>query len=469
MPADVVASPLDSAAPVSAPVRPPEPRIPTTPHRAAPSVPSTVVERPAEAEPLASRPVWGSAPATAPSTTTDDVADDVTAEPAPDENTADDGWGLLAGKATDTGHVAKPKRRKRQHRARTFVVMTVVLAMVVGVGYVLVSSLHLFSKSSGVTDYTGEGETPVDVTVRTGDAGVTIANTLYAAEVVASPKAFVDACKASSDCGSIQPGTYTVKTHMSAAAALSALLNPSNRKSGRLTIPEGWTAKQIVERIASTTNIPVEDLNAAIEAARTDPASLGLPPDAVTNPAVLNPVEGWLFPTTYDVPPDATAVQVLTMMVDKTKSVLTAENVPQDQWERVLTVASIIEREVSTDEYRPMVARAIQNRLDKGIPLQADATTAYSLDKSALTLTSDELNDTSNPYNTRRVLGLPPGPIGSPREASIAAVLHPATGDWLYWCTVNLDTGETKFTADYAEFGTFKAELNAWLAANPQS
>ncbi len=371
-----------------------------------------------------------------------------------------DSWALFPGEADDP--VTKPKRPARQHRVRTFVVMTVVLAMVVGVGYIVVTSFNFFGGGSGVSDYAGEGDGAVDVTVRSGDSGTAIAKTLHEADVIATEKAFIDACRASSDCQSIQPGTYTLKTRMSAAAALAALLNPDNRKSGRVTIPEGLTAAQIVERVSTSTGLPLADLNAAI----ADPASLGLP-------AGVAGVEGWLYATTYDVDPDATAAEVLTMMVDKTKEVLTAKQVPQDQWQTVLTKASIIEEEAGRAEDRPLMARAIENRLASGMLLQIDATVEYGAGRSVADMTGDEWiaarTDTTNPYNTYVHSGLPPGPIASPGASSIDAVLAPAEGGWVFWLTVNPVTKETKFAVDYEGHNANLAELQAWRDANQQA
>ena len=446
------------------PVRTPEPHSPTS-RRAVPvpSASQTGVEpvrptvrevagdqRSADRLPTADRS-WPPSVADAPS------------EPVPADPTAGDGWALFSDQPS-ADPVAQPKRPVRRHRARTFVVMTVVLAMVIGVGYVVATSLNLFATSSGgVSDYTGEGEGPVDVTVRKGDSGAAIARTLYDAEVVATQKAFVDVCRASSDCQSIRPGTYTLKKRMSAAAALAALLNPNNLKSGKLTIAEGKTATQIVEQISIKTGIPVADLNAAI----ADPASIGLPPEAGEI------VEGWLYPTTYDVDPDATATQVLKMMVDKTVEVLTAKEVPQSDWQRVLIQASIVEREggINTEtgeDYRPAIARALQNRLDIGKPLEVDATTIYG-NPDPDTPVSEKNKDAGNPYNTYKHTGLPPGPIASPGEVAIDAVLHPADGSWIYWVTINYQTRDTRFADTYPEHQQNVALLREWYNQQTQS
>ena len=104
--------------------------------------------------------------------------------------------------------------------------------------------------------------------------------------------------------------------------------------------------------------------------------------------------------------------------------------------------------------------KELYNRLAKGIPLQLDTTVLYALQRTDPPPSSAELKINS-PYNTYRIAGLPPGPINSPGEQAISAVLAPAPGPWLYYVTVDLKTGETKFTDSYKEFLTFKAELKA--------
>jgi UPF0755 protein len=124
-----------------------------------------------------------------------------------------------------------------------------------------------------------------------------------------------------------------------------------------------------------------------------------------------------------------------------------------------MTIASLVESEVNRPEDRGKVARVIYNRLETDATdglLQIDATVNYALGRDlGLALTEEDL-DVDSPYNTRKFPGLPPGPIESPGDAAIEAAVNPADGDWVYYVTVNLDTGETKFTEDYDEFLRYK-------------
>jgi len=285
-----------------------------------------------------------------------------------------------------------------------------------------------------------------------------MASALVEAGVVASAKAFNTAFAANPQSGSIQPGTYRMLLEMKASDAVTALLNPSSRVSFKVTVPEGLSRDQIVAKINEKTLIPVADLEAAL----ADPASIGLPAEANGN------AEGWLFPATYDVQPGATAASVLSQMTAQTVAVLTQKGVPQDQWEDLLTRASLVEREARLPEDRPKIARAIQNRLDKEMPLDIDSSVAYGAKKPGTAVTTDDLADANNPYNTYKHLGLPPSPIASPGTASIDAVMSPADGPWLFWVTVNLDTGETLFADTYDEHQANVEKLREWQGANGQ-
>lgn len=355
-------------------------------------------------------------------------------------------------------------RQRKHRRRRSVVVMLLALVLVGGAAFVVWSVFGgLFSGGGGeeqtVSDYPGPGSGEVQVTVAAGDTGGAIGQTLVDAGVVATVGAFTDAYAANPAATGIQPGTYQLLLEMKAGDAVNALLDPANRVSNRVTIPEGYTAAQIYERVYEITSIPVADL----EAAAADPAAIGLPAEAGGK------VEGWLFPATYEVEPGSTAASVLSQMVARTVSVLTEKGVAQDQWETVLNKASIVEREGKLDEDRAKMARAIQNRLDIGMPLQIDAIVAYGLGKSGTELTYADTRDAQppyNPYNAYKVAGLPPTPIANPGEVSIDAVLNPADGPWLFWVTVNLDTGETKFAETLPEHEENRDELRAWQEAN---
>jgi UPF0755 protein len=213
----------------------------------------------------------------------------------------------------------------------------------------------------------------------------------------------------------------------------------------------------------------------------TDSASIGLPVEeveaAVKDPAAYGvkaqSLEGWLFPATYTFDPDVTATQVIQAMVDRTVTALDDAGVPADQRERILTVASIIEKEARYEDDFYKVSRVIENRLDPSISdtngkLQMDSTAQYPFaDREGGTSSRAEELEDDNPWNTYVNPGLPVTPIANPGELAIKAALEPAEGPWQYFVTVNLDTGETVFSATFAEHEKAVAQYQKWCRDNP--
>jgi len=363
------------------------------------------------------------------------------------------------------GRAARRDRaeRKRRRRRRTAIAVTVSVLLVIGLGvgaYVLIRPLFDGRDTPAADDFPGPGSGSVSVTISEGATGAAMGDSLVEAGVVASRQAFVEAFSANPDAPQIQPGTYELMTEMRAEDAVAALLNPANKSELRITVPEGWRASQIFERIASVAQIPLEE----VEAAAQDRAAIGLPEQAAENP------EGWFAATTYILEPDADATQILAAMVAQTTSTLASYQVPVEQQHEVLTKASIIEHEVNRDEDRGKVARVLENRLANcsgdGL-IGMDSTINYGVGRSGGVPERSELTNADNPYNTRIHPGLPPTPIGAPGAAAIEAVLDPPEGDWCYFVTVDLDTGETRFTGDYSEHLQNQELFRQWLANNP--
>jgi UPF0755 protein len=346
--------------------------------------------------------------------------------------------------------------RQRRRRRRGGFAFGVALLLLVGGGYaVWAYVVPMFPSNQQVaSDYPGPGHGDVQVIVKPGDTGAAIGATLVQKSVILSTKAFTKALTANPAGKSIQPGTYKLQLEMPAAAAVAALLDPVNRVELKFTIPEGLRVTQILEKIAGT-GIPLADL----QKAAADPAALGVPAAAGGN------LEGWLFPATYTYQPGTNPVDILAPMVAKTIAILDQHQVAEADRETVLIKASIVEKEGKLDVDRGKIAQVIENRLSHAQPLGMDSTLVYGLNKSGLQLTQADV-DGNNPYNTAHTLGLPPGPIASPGIPSIEAVLNPTPGPWLFFVTINPDTGETLFTDNYSQHLKNKALYDQWLATH---
>ena len=176
-------------------------------------------------------------------------------------------------------------------------------------------------------------------------------------------------------------------------------------------------------------------------------------------------LEGFLFPATYQVPPDklTDAQALVNQMVAafnqaaETSGLADAPNLLKGEAGKTtitpydaLIVASLVEAEAKLPEDRPKIARVIYNRLARGMSLGFDTSVVYAMQDRQAPLTQSQL-DTDSPYNTRKFTGLPPTPINSPGQASIDAALHPADGDWLYFVLCQED-GSQCFSDNIADF-----------------
>ncbi len=345
--------------------------------------------------------------------------------------------------------------RGRPSVLRRLVVIVLALAVIgggVGVAYkVLRPVVEGFLASN---DYPGPGTGEVRVTIDAGSNGTAIAQALADKDVVKSSKAFVDAAGNDPRSAGIQPGIYTMKKQMKASDALALLVDPKNRLVTRVVIPEGLWASEIYAKLSAASGIPVSEY---VQAAK-QVDQLGLPPSAKGN------IEGYLFPASYEFGSTSTALDQLKQMVAESTKRLEALGISPDRMERVVTVASLVEGEAKIEADRSKVARVVENRLAAKMSLGFDSTVNYIFRKRGVP--TQAMLDSKSPYNTRRFPGLPPGPISNPGESALRAAAQPVAGPWLYFVTVNLDTGETKFAATYEEHQRNVAQFQKWCTDN---
>lgn len=336
-------------------------------------------------------------------------------------------------------------------------IIKVVIALAIA-GFAVFKLIGLFG---GAPDFKGPGHDSVQIEIVDGDSIAKIGNTLKSAGVVKSVDAFTSAANGYPDSKKISSGFYNMKLEMKAIDAVTWLLDPKSKVVAKVVIPEGKRASAIYKIVSDATGIPVSEF----EAIAANPVDLPLP--AYAN----GKVEGFLFPATYDFPPNTTALLAMQTMVKKYNSVVkdlgldaAATAVGKTPYE-ILTIASIMEVEGHPRDF-DKVARVIYNRLALPMRLQMDSTVNYGLGKEDVILTTALLKQ-DTPFNMYLHDGLPPTPIGNPGVASIKAALAPATGDWLYFITTNLKTQETKFTASETEFLKWKDEFLAYCDATP--
>lgn len=346
-------------------------------------------------------------------------------------------------------HTRSRRRANRDRSRRTGASCLAVLlagAVLLAAAFFAFGSLRsLLPGASEPSDYEGAGHGTVEVEITSGQSGSEIGESLVEAGVVKSTSSFTSVAATQPDkAAAIQPGTYSMRQEMSAASAFDRLLDPEARIAKGVTLSEGLWRSEIYPKLSKATGVPVADYEKAEKSAQ-----LELPAEAGGD------VEGWLFPSTYEFEKGTSAVEQLNQMIRMTTDQLTEAKVARRDWERTLTVASIVEGEAGAAD-RGKVARVVENRLeDVNGPtvgmLQMDSTIHYMLQKRGTVTTSDKERNTDSPYNTYKNKGLPPGPINNPGADAIEAAGNPDEGDWLFFVTVDPESGETKFTADEAQ------------------
>ena len=311
---------------------------------------------------------------------------------------------------------APRRRRRRRKSGRGKGVLAVLIAVLLVAGIVgggAVIALGGLSKikdkfsSAAAPDYPGPGSGQVVVEVKSGDTAADLARTLVDEGVVKSTKAFLTVAYASPDASKLQPGFYQLQRRMSASDALATVLDPAARVQSRVTLPEGLRLDETLQRLVKETRLPLKDYKAAI---RARGEKLGLPAYAKGNP------EGFLYPATYDVPPDATVDDVLRQLFAAYAT--NADKVGVERTNRkpeeIVTIASLVEAEARKPEDFGKVARVVYNRLKAGMPLQFDSTVNYALKADKTIVTYEDLGADS-PYNTYKNTG---PPCRSPRDCA---------------------------------------------------
>jgi UPF0755 protein len=282
----------------------------------------------------------------------------------------------------------------------------------------------------------------VQLTIRKGSSFREAAESLSAHGLVRSTRIFSLYAKLRRRDRSLRWGTYVLRPGMSWEQMLDAL------RLGRgvihtVTIPEGLSIADIEPLLMDALDLTQDSLEAAVR----DTALLHRL--HVPTPTL----EGYLFPDTYTFPDKFSARDAVRMMVDRFEHEWKPEWTDRARAMKltrhgIITLASIVEREVRKDEERPVVAAVYLNRLKIGMPLMADPTVTYALGKKPGRVLLRDLR-VKSPYNTYLRVGLPPGPIGSPGVASIRASLYPAKVPYRFF--VAAPDGHHEFRRTYAE------------------
>jgi len=260
----------------------------------------------------------------------------------------------------------------------------------------------------------------------------------------------------------LKAGTHKLTAGMDYERIILELRQSPGVPSAKVTIPEGANIDRIAVILQDKIGLSAADFKAYAEAAA---------PDFVTQYPFLagaydDSLEGFLFPDTYQFSVSISAPEVCAQMLARFQSVYGGLPAPAAgaanrdfSPAQYVTIASLVEKEVSVPAERPLVASVIYNRLDRSMKLQLCSTVQFLLpdpSKNKLRLTTEDLA-TPSPYNTYLNSGLPPGPIANPGKAALQAALNPARTDYLYFVLTGKDGSQT-FASTAAEFEAAKAK-----------
>jgi len=332
------------------------------------------------------------------------------------------------------------KRRRPPTRIRRLIVLTLLTAVAAYAYWALAVPM-------------GRGPEKA-FTVTAGQSSRAIAASLQQQGIIKSRVAFLGLAYVTRKYRQLQSGEYRFSPRLTPAEVLDALYRGRHRAWVMLTIPEGFTLRQIGNAMTRA-KLAGADRFASLPAAALDP-QFPLPPSGL---------EGYLFPDTYRVRGEATPAEIAEQMLRRFREVVWnglfhgQASYEGRRVNDIIILASLVEGEAKLDRERPVIAGVLMNRLQRGQRLECDATVQYLLgvDRKQRLLYKDL--ELESPYNTYRHAGLPPGPICSPGKASIEAAMRPATVPYLYY--VARPDGSHVFSETFADHQAAIARLRS--------
>lgn len=323
----------------------------------------------------------------------------------------------------------KKKRNKKPLVIFLSFLLAVVLILILGLFWVKIT---IASPNSAIAE-------KKLVKIEEGQGTQEIAGKLSEAGVLKNSFVFVLYLKYQKMAANIQAGEYEIPQNLT-MIQLAGMITAGKTASTKITIPEGWTIAQIADYLEKNKVVSKEDFTSATKKKYNNDFLADKPADA--------DLEGYLYPDTYLLSVRPTADEIVKKMLENFGKKLTPEirakiKTSNMSTYEVITLASVVEREVANTEDRKIVAGIFLNRLNSDMPLESCATIQYILGENKKQFTYEETRTPSS-YNTYINVGLPKGPIGNPSIDSIEAVLGPQKTDYNYFLTGN--DGKTYFS-----------------------
>ncbi|MFJ6948389.1 endolytic transglycosylase MltG [Streptomyces wuyuanensis] len=371
------------------------------------------------------------------------------------------------GEAPRRGGDGRGPTKKKKKGRNGFACLFVALVLVGGAGGASYVGYQFWQGQFGeAPDFDGPGSGSVQVEIALGASGTDIGNALKKAGVVKSVDAFISAQNDNPRGTRIQDGVYTLKKGMSAEEAVKAMLDPNNRNA--LSIAEGARNAAIYQLIDKRLEL---DPGTTKAVALKEAKNLGLPVWAQNHKGVKDPLEGFLYPSTYPVAPGSKPETILKAMVARANQEYGKVDLEakakqlklKNAWE-LITVASLVQAEGKNEYDYKRMAEVIYNRLkptntETNQLLQFDSTFNYLKGQSKIDISVEEITSNQDAYNTYTQRGLPPGPIGNPDLTALNASIAPTSDGWLYFVATD-GKHKTEYAKTHAEFERLKEKFN---------
>ncbi|MEU2792447.1 endolytic transglycosylase MltG [Streptomyces sp. NPDC007100] len=367
----------------------------------------------------------------------------------------------------DERRASRERRGKKSKKRSRMACLIVAGVFVVGGGGVAYFGYDFWKSHFGpAPDFDGEGSGDVQVQIPSGSTVLQMGLILKREGVVKSADAFTEAANENDQGKRLQPGAYSLRKQMSAASAVKLMLDPKSRNG--LTVSEGLRNGKVYELIDTKLHLKPGTTKGV---AAAEAKNLGLPSWANGNPKIKDPLEGFLYPSTYSVSGKAKPADVLKEMVARANREYAKYDLEENARKLnlkspldLITVASLTQAEgITHDDFRKMAA-VVYNRLAPSNTvtnqkLEFDSTYNYLKNQSKIDISTREIRSFDDPYNTYFYKGLPPGPIGNPGEDALKASIDPDdSAKWLFF--ISIDGKKTDFTTNLKDHEKLVAEFN---------
>lgn len=357
---------------------------------------------------------------------------------------------------------AKPFRMWKVILITVAVVITLAIAITGGGAVYIYNNLQPVEASSGAE--------PVIVTIPTGATTQEIGTILEEQGLIRHAGIFSYYVRYQGIGNRLQAGDYRLTPGQTIDEILDTLVQGKTYvETFTFTIPEGFTVRQIADRLAEQGLI---DRDTFLKEVNEGDFSYDFVKNIPEDPRMEYRLEGYLYPKTYEMKKGATEHEIIDRMLQQFEKEWNPDwNQQIEKYgltlHETVTLASIIEREVRSDKERAMVAGVYYNRLRDQMLLQADATVQFIFEEQKEIVTRDDLK-IEHPYNTYLNPGLPPGPIANPGIKALEAVANPESHDYFYYVTKKDGSGEHYFARTYYEHqqNIAKSKQNQAKASN---